>query len=100
MSFLTNKTAFKTFEKDVAAAGAAEQLPNVQVPDHCVLVIKAKDTNTGNIEVGESEAVAEGALAFILAPGQAIELAITNASLVWIDATVSGEGVHGIVEQN
>lgn len=100
MSFSTNKSAFKTFRKTIAAAGTAEQLPNVPVPDGHVLVIKALDSNTGDIEIGETQAIAQGSNPFVLKPGQAVELDIVNANLIWADVTVAGNGVSGIVEQN
>lgn len=98
MAFPTNKPTFKTIKKTVAAAGSAEQLPNCPVPDGHSLVIKAPSSNTGVIEVGESEAIAEGSSPFPLAAGELVTLQVTNANCVWIDATVNGEGICGIVE--
>lgn len=96
--FATNKPTFKTFKKTVAIAGAAEQLPSVNIPDGHMLVIKAPSSNTGVIEVGESQAIAQGANAFLLAAGESIELQVVNADCIWIDTTVNGEGIRGIVE--
>ncbi len=94
-----NKQSLKTFRKTVTTPGTAEQLPNVEVPDGMLLVVKALDANTGDIEVGETQAIAQGASAFILRPGEALEFAVINANLIWIDTTVAGGGVSGIVEK-
>ncbi len=95
-----NRDAFTVFQKQVAAAGTPEQLPDTLVPHGYKLVVKAESSNTGNIQVGHTEAVAdEPTDAFILAAGEALVLAVNNASIIWIDATVSGDGVECAVEQ-
>ena len=95
-----NRDAFTVFQKQVAAAGTAEQLPSTVIPHGYKLTIKAETSNTGNIEVGHTKTLAEGATtAFILDSNESITLSINNADLVWIDATISGDGVECIVEQ-
>jgi hypothetical protein len=94
-----NRAAWTRDNKNVAAAGTAENLSALPIPDGFGLVIKAKATNTGKIELGETKAIAEGASPYRLVAGEFVKLYITNANLVWVDATVNGEGVELIVEQ-
>ena len=97
---LGNKATFITFQKDVAAAGIAEQLPDVDVPDGYNLVVKAKAGNAGNIYIGNSKENAEDhTVTFSLAAKGSVTLAVINANVVWIDADNNGEGIEGIVEQ-
>lgn len=85
----------------MAVAGTAEKLhDDLPIPDTFMLVIKALDGNTGDVEIGNSQANAQGTGAFILDAGQSIGLKITNGNLVWIDVTVSGEGIVASVEQH
>lgn len=96
-----NKKSFETFRKTVAVAGTAEQLhADLPIPDGFMLIVKALDGNTGNMEFAETQAKAQGSDVFILDGGQSIGLSITNANLVWLDATVSGEGVVCYLERN
>ena len=94
-----NRSSFATGQNDVAVAGTAEQVGTQVIPDGFSVVVKAKNTNTGRIRVGNSAANAQNsAVAFTLGSSDSIRLFITNLDLVWIDATVSGEGVEWIVE--
>ncbi len=94
-----NHAAIKTNQKNVAAAGTAEQLPAQAVPDGFKLVIKAKKANTDNIFVGGTKADAENAAVnYILEPNESISLAVADFDDVWIDAAVNAEGVELIVE--
>lgn len=96
-----NRAEWATGQKDVTSAGTAEQLPDVSVPDGFEVVIMAKPGNTGYIYLGNSKANAESSTNRFdrLGPGDAITLKITNLNLVWIDASVSGEGITYSVEQ-
>lgn len=94
-----NSATFATGQKNVTAAGTGEQLGSQAIPNGFSVVIKAKTTNTGLIQVGNSKANAESAsVSYRLSAGSFVTLFITNTNLVWIDATVSGEGVDWIVE--
>jgi hypothetical protein len=101
---LTNMSASRnpiTFQKNVTTSGTPVQLTNfaVDTVNGETLVVKAKATNTGIITVGYSSATAlnSGSGHFKLAAGEAIEIAVDYSQQVWIDATVSGEGVEGII---
>lgn len=97
-----NRTSFTTKGITVSSAGTAVQGPNVEIPDGYSVVIKARDANTGDIKVAESQAKAQSATRddyFVIKAGQAISLAIDNLNRVWVNSTVNGEGVDCIVEQ-
>lgn len=94
-----NRAAFATGRKTVTTAGTAEQMTSQAIPDGFGVVIKAISTNTGRVRVGNSKANAESATtAFTLGSNESITLKISNLNLVWLDVTVSGEGVEWIVE--
>lgn len=60
-----------------------------------VVWIKAKSDNTGVVAWGWSNTVrASGTvIGDQLEPGEKVAVAVTNLSLLWIDAAVSGDGV-------
>jgi hypothetical protein len=95
-----NRSSFTTAQKDVTTAGTGEQLPSIAIPNGFAVVIKAKDTNGGRIQVGNSKANSEStSVSFSLGSNEFVRLFITNTNLVWIDSTADGEGVEIIVEQ-
>ncbi len=98
---LGNRSSFTTGQKNVTIAGTAEQLPSVIIPDGFQLTIIAKPANTGTIYFGNSKANAESATNRFdgLSAGLAVSLKVTNANLVWVNASVNGEGISYIVEQ-
>lgn len=95
---MATRPNFKVGQKNVTAAGTGEQLPDLKVGEDQYLVIKAKRTNTGLIKIGETKAIAEGTANFTLEANEVVRLRIDNASKVWIDASMSGEGVELILE--
>jgi hypothetical protein len=79
--------------KTVTTAGTPVQL---DAADAHTLSIQAETDNTGLIAVGFSNAVraAEGSQrGRILNAGESVSFAVDNVSDVWIDSTVSGDGV-------
>lgn len=98
---LPNKSSLTTGQKDVTVAGTAEQLPDVGVPSGYKAIILAKPGNTGYIYLGSSKANAESLTDRFdrLEAGDSVPLQITNLNLVWVDASVSGEGISYVVEQ-
>lgn len=100
MARFTNTAKFYSAQQNVTTSGTPVQLTASVVPDGAELTVKAKGANTGTITVGNSSANAlnSGTAHFKLTAGQAVTLQVTNANLVWIDATVSGEGVEVISE--
>jgi hypothetical protein len=85
------------------AAGATVTLtaPKV-VPDGISLNIKAKSANTGNITIGYSSATAlnTGTGWISLDDNESIGIQISSTDSIWLDATVTGEGVEVWFEKN
>ncbi len=80
-------------QKTVATAGTAEALGSVQV-DYALLV-RALDTNTGIVAVGNDGAddvtLSNG---YRLAPGDVCAFEhVDNLAAIYVDAEVNGEGV-------
>lgn len=100
MSRITNTAKFSTAQKNVTTSGTPVQLDALIAPDGATVIIKAKRANTGQITVGNSSANAlnTGTAFFELSAGQSVGLQVQNANAIWIDATVSGEGVEIISE--
>ncbi len=79
-------------QKLVTAAGTAEALTTFTgIVSH--VTIKALKTNGGQILIVDTD---DESKSFPLEPGEGITLNINNASLIRIDADVSGEGVDWI----
>lgn len=100
MARFINSGSIKTFQKNVTTSGTPVQLTAAPVPDGVSVVVKAKRANTGVITVGASSAdsLNTGTAHFALQANQSVSLQISNTDLVWLDATVSGEGVEVALE--
>jgi len=86
--------------KVVATAETAVQLSATSVTCKRVF-IQAEETNTGNIVVGGSTVVAKADTTrrgLLLFPSQGEWLNVNNLNLVYIDATVSTDGVTYVYE--
>ena len=87
-------------KKLVHTAGTAVQLPTVIIPYGETVAIKALNSNTGTVYVGNSKGGAEDITqSFALSAGQGIEYKIGNLSQLWINSTVGNNGVNWTVEQ-
>ena len=75
--------------QNVAIAGTRVQLPNLPCRE---VTIIAKRSNTGTIYVGGSDVSATVYGADLLAL-DSITLKVNNTNLIWIDASVNGEGI-------
>lgn len=95
-----NLPTFATGQKDVTTAGEPEQLDDWPIPDGFKLTVIARTGNTGYIYLGKSKAdCANNKRRFDgLEAGVAHSLRVKNASAVWVDASVDGEGVSWSVE--
>lgn len=85
------------------AAGATVKLTAPKsVPDGVSINIKAKNANTGNITVGYSSATAlnTGTGWVSLDNNESIGVQVQSTDVIWLDATVSGEGVEVWFEKN
>ena len=74
---------------NVTTAGNRVQLPNF--PCRLVTVI-AKDTNTGSIYAGGGN-VSSSVFGVKLKADASYDFEVSNANLIWIDASVNGEGI-------
>ena len=85
--------------RTVTTAGTRLQLSASSVPVVKV-VVQALQANTGFIAVGGSTVVAASGTerGYILAPFNAITLTVNNLNLIYLDSTVSGEGVSYFYE--
>lgn len=85
--------------KTITVAGTREQLSSSSIPAKKV-VIQALQTNTGMISVGGLTVVAASGVerGYIIPPFNSITIMVTNLNLIYLDSTVSGEGVSYIYE--
>ncbi len=97
---MASRSNLKTGQQVVTTAGTPVQLPDFRIGEDCFLTMKAKKTNTGVIGVGYSSATAllTNADYFSLEAGEAVTLKLDSPVKVWIDASISGEGVEFITE--
>jgi len=86
---LTGSNVIKGAVQNVTTAGTRVQLPNFPCRE---VTIIAKRTNTGYIYVGGND-VSSTVYGAELAANDSITIAVNNTNLIWIDASVSGEGV-------
>lgn len=80
----------------ILAAGTAQQATSVPVPDGVSVLYRAHPDNTGYIKIADTAAKAQastGAGNVPLANSEGVTYQITNPSIPYIDATVSGEKV-------
>lgn len=85
------------------AAGATVKLVAPKsVPDGVSVNIKAKNANTGNITVGYSSATAlnTGTGWMSLDNNESVGIQVQSTDVIWLDATVTGEGVEVWFEKN
>lgn len=96
----TNLESFFADQTNVTTSGTPVQLSSHFVPDGISIMVKAKSGNTGTITVGSSSADALNSATTNtrLLANQAISIQVANSNAIWIDATVSGEGVEYFAE--
>ncbi len=78
----------------IATAGTAQNPIGGNIPDGAQVVILSHPSNTGSIKIGDTAAHAQAALGagnVPLAANQAAGFQIQNPSILFLDATVSGE---------
>ena len=88
-------TSLSHAQKVVPTAGSRVQLTTATIVS---ITIKALSTNTGLIYVGGSGVTS--ANGFELSTGDSVTLAIDDADVIWLDSSVSGEGVSVIAVNN
>lgn len=84
----------------VAAAGTKQQLPSVGTIEARSVMVQALSTNTGTIVVGDTNVVAAAGThatptrrGVALAANDTVTFDVIDASALWLDATVSADGV-------
>ena len=93
---------FRTGQKQVVVAGEAEQLVTsaIPVPDGFAVRIIPKPLNKGYIYLGASKVDAEGSGKFDgLDVGKEVSLLVSRLDAVWVNASISGDGVSWLVEK-
>lgn len=78
--------------QNVTTAGTRVQLPNLPCRE---ITIIARRTNTGYIYVG-GNTVSSTSFGAELEAKDSVTLKVSNTNLIWIDASVSGEGISYI----
>ena len=84
------------------AAGATVKIVAPKtVPDGIGVTVKAKNANTGVIHLGYSSATALNTAggSFTLDNNESVGLQVENVNNIWLDCTVSGEGVEVLFEK-
>lgn len=81
-------TAVSNDKVIIATAGTRVQMPTFSCK---AVVIKALPTNSGLIYVGSSTVASTNG--FILSASESVSLDIDNTNHIWLDCSVSGDGV-------
>lgn len=83
----------------VGVVGEPKQLPPQAIPTGYGVVVKAMHTNTGEIYVSNSKYnVKDPNRRAVFEKKDGTILQVDNTDLIWIDASVAGEGVEWWVE--
>jgi len=100
VSLLTNPAGgISDGRKTVAVAGTREQLSSTATSSVIAVAIQAETDNTGVVVVGGSTVVATQATrrGIALEAGDLITLNVNQVADVWLDVTVSGDGVNFVL---
>ena len=83
-------------------AGTVTLTASKKIPEGISVNVKAKSANTGNITVGYSSATAlnTGTGWMSLDNNESVGIQVDNLNKIWLDSTVSGEGVEAWYEKN
>lgn len=82
-----------TGQKTVTTAGTPVQLTASTRPLSEGVLIRAKAANNGYIYVGFGASGVSSTLGYELSPGESTLVPVKRADGIWIDSSVSGEGV-------
>lgn len=86
---VTGSNVIKGAVQNVPTAGTRVQLPSFACREVTIIALR---TNNGRIYVGGSD-VSSTVYGADLGPEDAITIPVSNANMIYIDASVSGEGV-------
>ena len=92
----TVSQAFWTGQKAITTAGTPEALPNKSINPGVTAIIKAKVANSATIAIGTSSVSAgyTSTQSFKMIAGESFNFRLDNLNRVWVDASVSGDGVE------
>lgn len=100
MALLDNPASTLSDGRKVVAAAGTEEALSTDNGRVISVAIQAETDNTGVIVVGASTVVADQATrrGIALAPGGMVTLNVDQLSKIYLDSTVSGDGVTFVVE--
>lgn len=94
-----NRDAWEVNVYTIGTAGTGEMLPDLDIPNGMMLVVRAHPDNAGSVYLSHNKIGAESASNRItIAAGQGINLYLTNANLVWWNASQAAQKVEVYVE--
>jgi hypothetical protein len=97
--YFNNLPGITTGQVVVGAAGTAERLPPVDIPDNKALVVKALPGNAALVYVGGTQNDSNNInVGYPLNINELVTLQVQNAQAVWVSGAV-GDGIAFIVEQ-
>ena len=80
-------TSWQVVVVGVAVPGTAEQVASHRVPEGMVIGVTARDNNTGNMYIAETQVRAQTAAnRKRLSPGQSTTLYIDDTNRIWVDS--------------
>lgn len=98
---LDNPSSFDAGTFNCAIVNNGYQMPTRRIPYNQKVAIVAQLGNLGIIRIGNSKANSQTASrSKPLVAGSGVTLKIKDMSVVWVSATVAGEGIEWIVEQD
>lgn len=96
-----NRSSFTARIINAPVAGIL--LPNISIPDSFALVIRATISNTGQVFIADSIANATSSTIpgnrITLSAGDAIKLFMTNANIIAVASSATGNNIDILVEQ-
>lgn len=94
-----NQSAWEVNVYTIGSYGTGQPLPSMDIPNGMCLVIRAQPDNTGNVYISHSKIGSESSTGRIqLAGGAAVTLYVSNADLVWWNASTSAQKIEVYTE--
>lgn len=89
-----NATGWDVKVYTITAAGTGEQLPALTVPDGFQLLLRAQPDNTGSVYIATSKTNAEGTHRGTLKAGDVLKLGVTDANVIWWNASAASQKIE------
>jgi len=96
-----NQAAWQVSSVTVATSGTPVQGPSIAIPHQVPVAVLNPMTNTANVQIFVANSSANTAIPgsrVELRRGESVSLNLTNANLVWVDASANGATAKFIVE--